>query len=151
MRRQRQSTTRRPVRNPRISNPALAPAGKVPEKWRWHFQALQKLRDHLLDDLSKKLAAGSEPVEPDVVNLEESASDESDRSLALSLLSGEQNALQEMELAMQRILNGTFGICEKTGKRIEEERLRAVPWTRFSRDAQDTVEAEKRRKATAYR
>ena len=48
---------------------------------------------------------------------------------------------------MQRILNGTYGICEKTGKRIEEERLRAVPWTRFSRDAQDTIEEEKRRRA----
>jgi RNA polymerase-binding transcription factor DksA len=151
MRRERHSTTRRRVRTPPVSDPTLAPAGHVPEKWSWHFQALQKLRDHLLDDLRVKLATASEPVEPHGMDPAESATDEFDHDLAINLVSGERNALREIESAMQRILNGTYGICGKTGKRIEEERLRAVPWTRFSRDAQDMIEGEKRRKAPAGR
>lgn len=37
--------------------------------------------------------------------------------------------LKAIDDALERIQNGTFGICEVCGKEIEEERLEAVPWT----------------------
>ncbi len=40
--------------------------------------------------------------------------------------------LVEVDSALLRIKNGTFGICEKTEEAIEERRLLAIPWTRFS-------------------
>lgn len=40
--------------------------------------------------------------------------------------------LVEIESALARIENGTFGICEETEEIIEVERLRAIPWTRLS-------------------
>ncbi|MFN7454466.1 MAG: TraR/DksA family transcriptional regulator [Pseudobdellovibrionaceae bacterium] len=40
--------------------------------------------------------------------------------------------LVEIESALARIENGTFGICEETEETIEPERLRAIPWTRLS-------------------
>src|SRR6266446_8251077 len=100
MRRERHST-RRPVRNKPVPEPARAPARRIPEKWRWHFEALQKLRDHLVDDLSIKLAAASEPVELHTASPAESATDESGRILAVSLVSGEQDALHQVESAME--------------------------------------------------
>ena len=38
---------------------------------------------------------------------------------------------------MRRILSGAYGICERTGKRIPMQRLRAVPWTRFTKEAEE--------------
>src|SRR4051794_9131748 len=112
------------------------PERDVPPKWRWHLRALQKLRDHLLDDLRLRLAAAAEPIEPHSMDPADSASDESDRALAVSLLSGENDALHEVDSAMRRIRQGTFGICERSGKRIPEMRLRAVPWTRYTKEAE---------------
>ena len=40
--------------------------------------------------------------------------------------------LMEIESALARITEGSFGICEVTGDLIEEQRLLAIPWTRLS-------------------
>ncbi len=43
--------------------------------------------------------------------------------------------------AIRRIECGTYGICEVTGEPIEEARLQAIPWARFSLRGQQEVEA----------
>ena len=53
--------------------------------------------------------------------------------------------LAEIEEAIKRILNKTYGVCEITGKAIREERLEAVPFTRFSLEGQKAFEQNKRR------
>jgi RNA polymerase-binding transcription factor DksA len=111
-----------------------ATTARVPLKWRWHYRVLQTLRDQLLDE---KVA---EPIGRHSMDQADSASDEFDRALAVSLLSGEEDALHEVDAAIQRILNGTYGICEMTEERIPAKRLRAVPWTRLTREAQDAFE-----------
>ncbi len=40
--------------------------------------------------------------------------------------------LIEIESALLRIENGSYGVCEETEESIESERLRAIPWTRLS-------------------
>ena len=40
--------------------------------------------------------------------------------------------LIEIDLALARIDSGTYGICEVTEEKIENERLLAIPWTRLS-------------------
>ena len=40
--------------------------------------------------------------------------------------------LIEIEQALARIENGTYGICEETEEVIEKDRLLAIPWTRLS-------------------
>jgi RNA polymerase-binding transcription factor DksA len=72
----------------------------------------------------------------------EVATDEFERDLALSRLSFDQNAIYEIEEAMTRIRNGSYGVCEITGEPIDEERLLAIPWTRFSLGAQEQLERE---------
>ncbi len=44
----------------------------------------------------------------------------------------------QLENAMIRIKNGTYGICIKTGKLIPKARLRAVPHTRYSIEAKQS-------------
>ena len=72
----------------------------------------------------------------------DSATDEFDHDLALSELSASQNALFEIDEALKRILNGTYGVCEETGVAIPEMRLRAIPWTRFSKESETRLEKQ---------
>jgi DnaK suppressor protein len=53
--------------------------------------------------------------------------------------------LAEINFALARIDNGNFGICEETEEPIEEERLRAIPWTRLSIEGAEIREAMTRR------
>lgn len=46
----------------------------------------------------------------------------------------------EIDTAFKRMEDGTYGICEKTGKDIPYERLKAVPYTRYSIDAKKNEE-----------
>lgn len=60
-----------------------------------------------------------------------------------------RNQLMEIESALGRIENGTFGICEETEEAIEPERLRAIPWTRLSIEGAEIRESVNKRFAGA--
>ncbi len=53
--------------------------------------------------------------------------------------------LLEIESALGRIQNGTYGVCEETEEAIEPERLRAIPWTRLSIEGAEIRESMKKR------
>ena len=71
-----------------------------------------------------------------------------DRDFALSLVSSEQEALTEIDAAIKRIHDGTYGVCEITQKPIAKERLLAVPFTRYSAEAQKDIERNRHRART---
>jgi RNA polymerase-binding transcription factor DksA len=73
-------------------------------------------------------------------DLTEAASEEAQRSLTLVAASATQNTIFEILAAIRRIERGTYGLCEITGEAIEAERLRAIPWTRYSFHGQDELE-----------
>lgn len=75
----------------------------------------------------------------------DAGSDAYDRDFALSLLGKEQDALYEINEALKRIENGTYGICEGTGQKIMEERLEAMPFARYGIVWQEKIEREGRR------
>lgn len=55
-------------------------------------------------------------------------SDSFDQELTLNLLGSERNALDEIEAAIARIENGSYGRCETCGVRIPHSRLDAIPY-----------------------
>lgn len=65
-----------------------------------------------------------------------------DREFALNLMSSEQDVIYEIDEALQRIKDGTYGICEMTGNPIERERLKAIPYARYSVAAKTELERE---------
>jgi RNA polymerase-binding transcription factor DksA len=79
----------------------------------------------------------------------DAGSDAYDRDFALSLLSQEQDALDEIEEALKRVDAGTYGICEMSGKPIPHARLEAIPFARFTVECQTQI--EKRKKAMRVR
>jgi RNA polymerase-binding transcription factor DksA len=76
------------------------------------------------------------------LHMADAGTDNYDQDFALSMISSEQAALYEIEAAINRIKDGTYGICELTGKPIEPARLTAIPWTRFSTQAEQQLERE---------
>jgi DnaK suppressor protein len=59
-----------------------------------------------------------------------------DRELDQGLEEGAQQTIDEIDAALARIEDGTYGICELCGKAIGEDRLRAIPWARLCIDDQ---------------
>jgi RNA polymerase-binding transcription factor DksA len=118
----------------------------VPAKWRKPYEHLLDLRNHLLQrqaDLAKD-AIEEQPTFS--THMADAGTDTYDRDFALGMLSSRQDSLYQIEQAIDRVRNGTYGVCEMTGKPIEPERLEAIPWARFSTDAEKRLEEEGRRK-----
>ena len=62
----------------------------------------------------------------------------------------DQNLLDEVHAALERMDKGTYGICEKTGKEIPYERLEAVPYARMTVEAQRETEGDVKTDAPSY-
>ena len=73
-------------------------------------------------------------------SLSDQGTDTFDREFALNQLSSEQDILFEIDEAIRRIENGTYGICEMTNEQINIERLEALPYVRHSIKAQSELE-----------
>jgi len=69
-------------------------------------------------------------------HLADTASATFDRGLDQGLEEGAQQTLDEVERALIRIDDGTYGTCELCGKPIGTDRLRALPWARLCIDDQ---------------
>jgi RNA polymerase-binding protein DksA len=59
-----------------------------------------------------------------------------DRELDEGLEEGATQMLAQIDRALARLDEGTFGVCERCGKTIPEERLRARPWATLCIDDQ---------------
>jgi DnaK suppressor protein len=85
---------------------------------------------------------------------EEKGGDEGDQTVRvlaeqefLSMHERLRAQLMEIESALARIENGSFGYCEETDEEIEPERLRAIPWTRLSIEGAEIRESMNKRYA----
>src|SRR6266436_4686529 len=137
-------TTSRKRRKPRAATNEVLGAiplpAKVPSWWRKQYSSLIQLRNKLLR-LQADLTKDALDEQPSFsTHMADAGTDAFDRDFALGLLSSEQDALREIDQALKRIHNGTYGICELTGKKIRAERLEAIPWTRFSEAAERELE-----------
>jgi DnaK suppressor protein len=52
----------------------------------------------------------------------------------------QRTAIKEIEAALERLDEGSYGTCDECGTEISEERLKIVPFTRYCRDCQDDKE-----------
>lgn len=111
-------------------------------EWHGYYQTLLDLRQRLLDQMSGLAKESAEEMSSYSLHMADSGTDNFDRDFALSLLSSDQDAIYEIEEALKRIEKNTYGICELTGKHIPKARLEAIPWTRFTVEAQAQLERD---------
>jgi RNA polymerase-binding transcription factor DksA len=114
--------------------------GHSSRKWSEHFKTLTLLRDRFCGEMNTRGESARQELPSFNEHMADAATDSYDRDWALAMLSSAQTVLFEIEQALKRIEAGTYGICEATGKAIENERLKAIPWTRFSAEAQAELE-----------
>ena len=113
-------------------------------------EKLLALKDTLLDSMNgvakDSLRSRAEGSEASAFGMHQAdaGSDAYDRDFALSLLSQEQDSLYEIDEALKRIENGTYGTCEMSGKVIPHARLEALPFTRYTVECQAELEKRNR-------
>ena len=143
--------------NPKKARSAEAIAEQdVPEKFKRYYKLLIDLRTHLTEGIElhseETLKRSSKDDTGDLSSygqhMADAGTDTFDRDFALSLVSSEQEALTEIDSAIKRIHAGTYGICEISQKPIAKERLLAVPFTRYSAEAQKDLERNRHRSRT---
>lgn len=69
-------------------------------------------------------------------------SEEESKETNYTLIDKNLDKLEEINAALDRIENGSYGICDATGKKIKKERLEAIPYTRYSIQAQENEDAD---------
>ena len=114
----------------------------VKSEWVKYYRNLLELRDRLLSQMSGLAKESAEEMPGYSLHMADSGTDNFDRDFALSLLSSDQDAIYEIEEALKRIERNTYGICELTGRQIPKARLDAIPWTRFTVEAQAQLERD---------
>ena len=73
-------------------------------------------------------------------HLAEQGSDAYGQSLSLDLAAADRRLIKEIDDALKRISDGTYGVCELTGKPIKADRLEELPWARYSIEAARELE-----------
>jgi len=73
------------------------------------------------------------------------AASEMNQNLVFELRERERLLVEKIDQALERIENGTYGICSVTQEPIEPARLKAMPWTPYSLNGAEMLEAKKKR------
>ena len=115
---------------------------KIKPEWSKFYENLLDLRERLIAQMNGLAKESAEEMASYSLHMADSGTDNFDRDFALSLLSSDQDAIYEIEEALKRIEKNTYGVCELTGKSIPKARLDAIPWTRFTVEAQAQLERE---------
>jgi DnaK suppressor protein len=121
---------------------ARPPSVRIKPEWAKYHENLMELRDRLLNQMNGLAKESAEEMPGYSLHMADSGTDNFDRDFALSLLSSDQDAIYEIEEALKRIEKHTYGVCELTGKAIPKARLAAIPWTRFTVEAQAQLERD---------
>lgn len=136
----KKSGTSKRKSSPRKKKKELGPYEYDPDFLEEMKNMLQDMRKSLLREVSRSVKEESNHLRFDVGDFYDHASEDRQRELALTLSNREREKLVLIDAALKRIDEGTYGICEVTGEKIGEERLRAMPFTRLSIEAQEEME-----------
>jgi DnaK suppressor protein len=108
--------------------------------------ALNEKRDELLAAL-KNRRSGSQQGETRAGTGDEAdqATEDAEVALETRLMDRDAKLLREVERALDKVKNGTYGLCEGTEEPIGYARLKLRPWTRYSVTYKEELEREQKR------
>ena len=94
----------------------------------------------LIEQANQTVSRESNGAQGQLADFADIASLESDRTFHLRLRDRERKLVQKIDQALDRIEDGTFGLCERCGEDIGEERLKARPVTTFCSNCKTRLE-----------
>ncbi len=107
---------------------------------------LLKRRDALRHNISSELEDMREGSEAHhLADMEDFGGDASDEETTYKILEIESQELEQIDEALEKIVAGTYGICEDSGRPIGMDRLRALPFASLCIESQREREREQNR------
>jgi DnaK suppressor protein len=99
-------------------------------------------KEQILKQLNAEVKEGKEAALDEGMDTYDLASEERTREINLILSDRDREKLQAVEEALERIEDGSYGICESCEEEIAPERLEALPFTRLCVSCQSEMERE---------
>jgi RNA polymerase-binding protein DksA len=126
-----------PTPVPTNGKPRKNQAGLSPRDLEHYRELLLAKRRELVGDMSQMerealRTAASSNLSNLPLHMADMGTDNYEQEFTLGLVEKDRQLLREINNALAKIMDGTFGICEGTGKPINRPRLEAQPWARFS-------------------
>lgn len=103
-------------------------------------EILDEIKHISEDTLKKSQKEASGDISGYTYHMADVATDTYDREFSLGLASNERKFLYELDDALKKIEDGTFGICEECKALISKSRLKAVPYARLCVKCQEKKE-----------
>ena len=107
------------------------------EKYR---RALVAKKDEISEELVKNKDAGQESSDEATQDIADKATSSYTKEFLFSLSDSERTLVQQIDQALSRIDEGTYGTCTHCGTPLMEKRLEAVPWTLYCVDCMELSE-----------
>lgn len=107
----------------------------------------KNLLNERLDELlieANRTVSGMSDIREKIPDPADRATLESDRNFTLRIRDRERKLIGKIKDALERVENGSYGICESCGEEISEERLMARPVTTLCIDCKKRQEDEER-------
>jgi len=104
--------------------------------------SLLQMREQVLEGIEHDAQYNREGTKDEGMDAYDLASEERDRDISLILSDRDRLKLQAIDDALERIKQGSYGLCEVCELDIAEERLKALPFTRLCISCQSDQERE---------
>jgi len=107
---------------------------------------LKDKRDELRSALKNRRTSGATSEEGRTGDEADQASEDAEVALETRLMDRDAKLLREVERALAKVDDDSYGLCEGTDEPIGYARLKLRPWTRYSVTYKEELEREEKRK-----
>jgi DnaK suppressor protein len=105
---------------------------------------LLKTREELVQGIARKSKETAVSGVSDIGDILDSVSEERTRELYMILTDREKQKLKQIDDALDRIEEETYGLCEECGVKIPRPRLKVVPFAKYCVECKEAIEREEK-------
>lgn len=105
---------------------------------------LLRMRQELVLEIAKRSKVSTQGVMPDIGDILDSVTEERTRELDMILTDREKKKLGQIDDAIDRIEDGTYGQCDECSLKIPKGRLKVVPFAKYCVECQEKLEREEK-------
>ena len=105
---------------------------------------LNKMREELVREITRRTKATAVSGVSDIGDILDSVSEERTRELDMILTDREKRKLKQIDDALDRIEEGSYGLCEECGIKIPRARLKVVPFAKYCVECKEVIEREEK-------
>jgi DnaK suppressor protein len=105
---------------------------------------LLKMRSDLAQEITRRSRATTEPGAQDKGDILDLVSEERTRELDILLTDREKRKLHQIDDALEKVEENTYGLCEECGIKIPRARLKVLPFAKYCVECQEKNEREEK-------